>query len=442
MKVLKFGGTSVGTSDRLKALIDLVVNEEPKLVVLSAMAGTTDSLIDITEFLYQGKKKDATNIIDKLQKKYYKVINELYASKEWKKKTTEMVDSHFAYIKSFTIKVFTKLQERAILAQGELISTALFHYLLNEQNIDSALIPALNFMRIDKDGEPDYFYITENLNRELEKVKETELIITQGYICRNAYGEIDNLKRGGSDYTASIIGSIIQSEEVQIWTDINGFRDNDPRYVDNTVVIRELSFDEAAELAYFGAKILHPTSVLPCKDKNIPVRLKNTIEPDDPGTLITGKYSEQGIKAIAVKDGITAIKIKSTRMLLAYGFLRRVFEVFEIYKISIDMITTSEIAVSITIDDPTYLTEIEKELRKFGIVEIEKGQSIICIVGDFLAEKKGCAMKILRALKEIPIRMISYGGSWYNISVLIGTQHKKQALQALHDSLFNQKQIK
>ncbi|MCK4465584.1 MAG: aspartate kinase, partial [Bacteroidales bacterium] len=389
MKVLKFGGTSVGTSDRLKALIDLVVNNEPKLVVLSAMAGTTDSLIDITEFLYQNKKKDATDLSDKLQKKYYKVINELYASEEWKKKATEMVDSHFAYIKGFTIKVFTKLQEKAILAQGELISTALFHYLLNEQNIDSALIPVLNFMRIDKDGEPDYFYISENLNRELEKVKGTELIITQGYICRNAYGEIDNLKRGGSDYTASIIGSIIQSEEVQIWTDINGFRNNDPRYIDNTVVIRELSFDEAAELAYFGAKILHPTSILPCKDKNIPVRLKNTIEPDDPGTLITDKYSEQGIKAIAVKDGITAIKIKSTRMLLAYGFLRRVFEVFEIYKTSIDMITTSEVAVSITIDDPTYLNEIEKELRKFGIVEIEKGQSIICIVGDFLAERKG-----------------------------------------------------
>ena len=441
MKVLKFGGTSVGTSDRLKALIDLVVNNEPKLVVLSAMAGTTDSLIDITEFLYQNKKKDATDLSDKLQKKYYKVINELYASEAWKKKATEMVDSHFAYIKGFTIKVFTKLQEKAILAQGELISTALFHYLLNEQNIDSALIPVLNFMRIDKDGEPDYFYISENLNRELEKVKGTELIITQGYICRNAYGEIDNLKRGGSDYTASIIGSIIQSEEVQIWTDINGFRNNDPRYIDNTVVIRELSFDEAAELAYFGAKILHPTSILPCKDKNIPVRLKNTIEPDDPGTLITDKYSEQGIKAIAVKDGITAIKIKSTRMLLAYGFLRRVFEVFEIYKTSIDMITTSEVAVSITIDDPTYLNEIEKELRKFGIVEIEKGQSIICIVGDFLAERKGYAMKILKALKKIPIRMISYGGSWYNISVLIGTQHKRQALQALHGSLFNQKQI-
>jgi len=441
MKVLKFGGTSVGTSDRLKALIDLVVNEEPKLVVLSAMAGTTDSLVDITESLYQNKKKDATDISDKLQKKYYKVINELYASEEWKKKATEMVDSHFAYIKSFTIKVFTKLQEKAILAQGELISTALFHYLLNEQNIDSALIPALNFMRIDKDGEPDYFYIAENLKRELEKVKGTELIITQGYICRNAYGEIDNLKRGGSDYTASIIGSIIQSEEVQIWTDINGFRNIDPRYVDDTMVIRELSFDEAAELAYFGANILHPTSILPCKDKNIPVRLKNTIDPDDPGTLITGKYSEQGIKAIAVKDGIIAIKIKSTRMLLAYGFLRRVFEVFEIYKTSIDMITTSEVAVSITIDDPTYLTEIEKELRKFGIVEIEKGQSIICIVGDFLAERKGYAMKILEALKEIPIRMISYGGSWYNISVLIGIQQKRKALQALHDSLFNQKQI-
>lgn len=441
MKVLKFGGTSVGTSDRLKALINLVVNEDPKLVVLSAMAGTTDSLVDITESLYQNKKKKATDISDKLQKKYYKVINELYASEEWKKKATEMVDSHFAYIKSFTIKVFTKLQEKAILAQGELISTALFHYLLNEQNIDSALIPALNFMRIDKDGEPDYYYIAENLNRELEKVKGTKLIITQGYICRNAYGEIDNLKRGGSDYTASIIGSIIQSEEVQIWTDINGFRNIDPRYVDDTMVIRELSFDEAAELAYFGAKILHPTSVLPCKDKNIPVRLKNTIEPDDPGTLITGKYSEQGIKAIAVKDGIIAIKIKSTRMLLAYGFLRRVFEVFEIYKTSIDMITTSEVAVSITIDDPTYLNEIEKELRKFGIVEIEKGQSIICIVGDFLAERKGYATKILKALKEIPIRMISYGGSWYNISVLIGTQQKRKALQALHDSLFNQKQI-
>jgi aspartate kinase len=437
MKVLKFGGTSVGTADQFKALIDLVVNEESKLVVLSAMAGTTDTLVKITEFLYQNKKKDATGVINAFQKKYYKIIDELYASDVWKKKATEMVDSHFSYIRSFTLKMVTKLQEKAILAQGELISTALFHYLLNEQKIDSVLISALNFMRIDKDGEPDFFYIRENLERELEKVKGAKLIITQGYICRNAYGEVDNLKRGGSDYTASIIGSVVNAEEVQIWTDINGIRNNDPRYVDNTRVIRELSFDEAAELAYFGAKVLHPTSILPCKEKKIPVRLKNTFKPDDPGTLITGKYSEQGIKAIAAKDGIIAIKIKSTRMLLAYGFLRRVFEIFEIYKTSIDMIATSEVAVSLTIDNPLYLNEIEKELRKFGIVEIEKEQSIICVVGDFLAERKGYTLGILNALKEIPVRMISYGGSWYNISVLISSKHKKQALQSLNDHLFN-----
>lgn len=437
MKILKFGGTSVGTSDRFKALVNLVADEESKLVVLSAMAGTTDTLVEIIEFLYQNKKKNATGVINASKKKYYRIIDELYVSDEWKKKATEMVDSHFAYIMSFTFKIFTKLQEKAILAQGELISTALFHYLLNEQKIDSVLISALNFMRIDKDGEPDFFYIRENLERELEKVKGAKFFITQGYICRNVYGEVDNLKRGGSDYTASIIGSVVNAEEVQIWTDINGFRNNDPRYVDNTRVIHELSFDEAAELAYFGAKILHPTSIFPCKEKNIPVRLKNTLNPDDPGTLITGKYSEQGIKAIAAKDGIIVIKIKSTRMLLAYGFLKRVFEIFEIYKTSIDMITTSEVAVSLTVDNPMYLKEIENELRKFGIVEIEKGQSIICVVGDFFAERKGYTLRILNALKEIPIRMISYGGSWYNISVLINTKHKKQALQTLNDHLFN-----
>ncbi len=436
MKVLKFGGTSVGTSERLKALMPIVNKNEPIIVVLSAMAGTTNSLFEIAENLRKDKKQTAKEIIQKLEENYYQIISKLFKSETFLKKGNELITSHFNYIKNFTRKSFTIHQEKAILAQGELLSTALFHFLLEEEKIQSILLPALNFMRIDRGAEPDEYYIQENLKRELQKYPNEKLFITQGYICRNAFGEIDNLKRGGSDYTASLIGAAINADEVQIWTDIDGFHNGDPRYVDNTSVIRELSFEEAAELAYFGAKILHPSSVRPCKDLGIPVRLKNTMNSSDEGTIIKSTSNGKEIKAIAAKDNITTIKIKSGRMLLAYGFLRKVFEVFEIYKTPVDVITTSEVAVSVTIDNCDHLGYIRDELSRYGTVEVVEAQSIICVVGDFIAERKGLARRIFNALADIPIRMISYGGSDHNVTLLVKQDDKVKALQLLNENLF------
>jgi aspartate kinase len=432
MKVLKFGGTSVGSAERMKEVAELINTSEPKIVVLSAMSGTTNALVQIAESLYSKKNSKASQLITQLEKKYKQVVSELFSNAEFKKEGLVLIDSHFNYIKSFTQDLFTIHEERAILAQGELISTALFHIYLQEKKIESILLPALNFMRIDTNGEPDNYYIKENLTRELEKYSDKKLFITQGYICRNLYGEVDNLKRGGSDYSASLIGVAINAEEIQIWTDISGFHNNDPRYVENTHPIERLSFDEAAELAYFGAKILHPSSVSPAKFANIPVRLKNTMKPDDPGTIISGDSNGKGIKAIAAKDGITAIKIKSGRMLLAYGFLRKVFEVFERFKTPIDMITTSEVAVSVTIDNTTYLPEIVEELNYYGAVEVDSEQTIICVVGENLIEQKGIINKVLEALKHFNIRMISYGGSWHSISILLSANDKKEALNSLN----------
>jgi aspartate kinase len=436
MKVLKFGGTSVGSAERIQNLAKLVQSNEKQIVVLSAMSGTTNALVEITSLLYEKNITIAEEKITELEKRYRSRIQELFISEEFLKKGNELIDSHFNYIRNFVYRSFTSLQEKAILAQGELISTAMFHYYLCEQNVPSVLLPALNFMRIDKDGEPDHFYIKENIERELQHHDSCNLFITQGYICRNAYGEVDNLKRGGSDYTASLIGAALGCEEVQIWTDIDGFHNNDPRYVENTCSLKELSFDEAAELAYFGAKIMHPASIMPCQQQSIPVRLKNTLSPRDEGTLISNSTSNKGIKAVAAKDGITAVKIKSGRMLLAYGFLRKIFEVFEIYKTPIDMITTSEVAVSLTVDDDTHLKEIEAELCKYGSIEIDKDQSIICIAGDFISESTGNAKTVLEALENIPLRMISYGGSMHNISVLVNKSDKINALQALSKHLF------
>jgi aspartate kinase len=436
VKIMKFGGTSVGNPDRMRALIPLITDNDRKIVVLSAMAGTTNSLAEITDMLYDGNINGASAKIEALRSKYHHVVQNLFSTASFKKSGRELVDSHFDYIINFTLRVFTKLQEKAILAQGELLSTSLFHQLLQERKIKSVLLPALSFMRIDKDGEPDYFYIEENLNRELEKYESETLIITQGFICRNVFGEIDNLKRGGSDYSASIIGAVLKVREIQIWTDISGFHNNDPRYVENTRVIRELSFDEAAELAYFGAKILHPSSVIPAREKNIPVRLKNTMEPEDEGTLITSSSTLLDYKAVAAKDGIAALRIKSDRMLMAYGFLRKVFEIFEAYRTPIDMITTSEVAVSLTIDNTQYLSEIAKDLHELGSVVVEENQSIICIVGDFRTEKTGSAPEIFEALNMIPLKMISYGGSPHSISLLIDTKNKTQALRMLSKHLF------
>lgn len=433
MEVLKFGGTSVGTAERMRDVAKLITKGGRKIVVLSAMSGTTNSLVKITEFLYDQKKESANNLIDLLEENYTKVVNELYQRQEFLDEGKALIKSHFDHIRSFTQDVFTIHEEKAILAQGELISTALFYINLKEQGIKSELLPALNFMRVDANGEPDSYYIKENLERELDKFPDTDLFITQGYICRNLYGEIDNLKRGGSDYSASLIGVAVGAEEIQIWTDISGFHNNDPRYVNNTHSIPQLSFDEAAELAYFGAKILHPATVQPAKQANIPVRLKNTMKPDDEGTLISGKASGEGIKAVAAKDAITSVKIKSGRMLLAHGFLRKVFEVFERYKTSIDMITTSEVAVSVTIDNTTYLNEIVEELKEYGIVETTSDQTIICIVGENIIEQKGFIDKIFDALKQFNIKMISYGGSRHNISVLVDSEDKKDALISLNE---------
>ncbi len=437
VKVLKFGGTSVGSAERMKNLVQLIGSEEPKIVVLSAMSGTTNALVDIAQALYNKENDKAKQLTDALEKKYGSVVAELYSRKDSLNKGRELIKNHFGFIRSFTLDLFTANEEKEILAQGELLSTALEHFYLEELGIGSVLLPALNFMRIDANEEPDLEFIEENLKAELAKHPGKKLFITQGYICRNAFGEIDNLKRGGSDYTATLIGAALLSEEIQIWTDIDGMHNNDPRIVDKTFPVTELTFDEAAELAYFGAKILHPTCVLPAQKRKIPVRLLNTMQPEAKGTLISEHAAGDRITAVAAKDGITAINIRSGRMLLAYGFLRNVFEVFERYKTPIDMITTSEVAVSLTVDNDRNLDAILKELAGFGSVEIDRSQTIICIVGNFTAEKQGVAVKIFDALKNIPIRMISYGGSENNVSVLVDTKDKKDALVALNKGLFN-----
>lgn len=436
MKVLKFGGTSVGSAERIKEVASLVNDSQRKIVVLSAMSGTTNSLVEITNYLYKKNHDGANEVINNLERKYYTEVEALYSKKEYKEKGKELIKAHFDYIKSFTKDLFTVFEEKTILAQGELISTAMFNYYMHELGIKSELLPALDYMRIDKNNEPDPVYIRENLSQLVDQLPNCSLFITQGYICRNAFGEIDNLQRGGSDYSASLIGAAINASEIQIWTDIDGMHNNDPRFVENTRSIADLSFDEAAELAYFGAKILHPTSVLPAKLANIPVRLLNTMDPKAPGTLISSKQTKDRIAAIAAKDGIIAIKIKSGRMLLAYGFLRKVFEIFESYKTPIDMITTSEVGVSVTIDNSRHLEEIIDDLKKFGTVDVDDNMVIICVVGDLVGEKKGYASNIFEALKEIPIRMISYGGSDHNVSVLIAANDKKDALRALSARLF------
>lgn len=436
MNILKFGGTSVGTAERMKVLVQLISSPERKIVVLSAMSGTTNALVEICNALYKKENNNANELINKLESTYVNEVDQLFSSPEFKTKGNDLIKNHFNYLRSFTLDMFTVNEEKAILAQGELLSTALFYFHLQEINIPSALLPALNFMRIDENDEPQLTYIEKNLEAELNKYPTINLFITQGYICRNAFGEIDNLKRGGSDYTASIIGAAIKANEVQIWTDIDGMHNNDPRIVSKTHPIHELSFDEAAELAYFGAKILHPTCILPAQKRNIPVLLKNTMQPDAKGTCISNINAAEGLKAVAAKDGICAINIKSDRMLLAHGFLRAVFEIFERYKTSIDMITTSEIAVSLTIDNMKHLKEITKELEEFAKVEIEQEQTIICIVGNLPKNKAGYGFKVLESLKDIPLRMVSYGGSSNNISILVNSIHKKDALVALNKGLF------
>jgi aspartate kinase len=436
MKVLKFGGTSVGSPERMKKLLDIIDPAQRQIVVLSAVSGTTNSLVEIGQAYLAGDKKKAAGLISTLKEKYEIFIKELFTKPEYLEQGKEVIDYHFSLLSNLANDLFTPIEDKVILAQGELLSTTLYHVYLKEIGVPSILLPALDFMKTDDDNEPIVDYITTHLTPLLDKAPENNLFITQGYICRNSLGEVDNLRRGGSDYTASLIGAGIRSEEVQIWTDIDGMHNNDPRIVKGTQPIAQLSFDEAAELAYFGAKILHPQSVFPAQKYKIPVRLLNTMDPKAQGTLITNTSEKDRIKSIAAKDGITAIKIQSSRMLLAHGFLRRVFEVFERYRTSIDMITTSEVAVSLTIDDTTYLDEIIKELLAFGTVDIDKNQTIICVVGDFGAEKHGYAARVLEAVKHIPIRMISYGGSDHNMSILVKTEDKTEILRSLHNRLF------
>ena len=437
MKVLKFGGTSVGSAQRMKDVAQLICDGTQKIVVLSAMSGTTNALVEISDYLYKKNKEGATELISNLLGKYLGVIEELYSTQAYKQKAIDAINTQFNYIRLLVKDLFTLSDEKEILSQGELLSTHMMHYYLLETGVKSILISALDYMRTDKNAEPDTVYIKDHLHDLLKQNEGADLYITQGYICRNAAGEVDNLERGGSDYTASLVGAAIQAQEIQIWTDIDGMHNNDPRVVDNTTPVRHLNFDEAAELAYFGAKILHPTCILPAKLNNIPVRLLNTMQPDAPGTTISSGMEKDKIKAVAAKDNITAIKIKSGRMLLATGFLRKVFEIFENYKTPIDMVTTSEVGVSVTIDNCRHLDNIVADLKQYGAVTVDRDMMIVCVVGDLKWENVGFEAKIIDAVKDIPVRMISYGGSNFNVSLLIKATDKKRALQALSDNLFN-----
>lgn len=439
MQVWKFGGTSVGKPERMHSIRNLITeNSTRKIVVLSALSGTTNALISIGESLKANNDAEATQKIEELYAHYETFIKELYKTPAGYAEGKAIIDKEFSFIRSLvSIKPFSVKQEKEIVAEGELLSTQMFEAYLREEGINAVLLPALDFMLIDADNEPVLKFTEEKLSSILSQLEDKQVFITQGFICRNPRGEVDNLKRGGSDYTASLIGGAIVAEEVQIWTDIDGMHNNDPRIVKKTFPIRELTFEEAAELAYFGAKILHPSTITPAKLKGVPVRLKNTMEPSAYGTLIADKTSDREIKAIAAKDNLTAIYIHSTRMLNAYGFLRRVFEVFEKYKTPVDMITTSEVSVSVTIDNDEHLEEIIAELRQFAdLEECDNDQTIVCIVGNFSADKEGIALKVLDAMKNIPIRMISYGASEHNISLLIHGKHKAEALNALNERCF------
>lgn len=438
MKVMKFGGTSVGSPERMKGVAQLVTRSgEPTFVVLSAMSGTTNTLVEISDYLYKKNPEGAQEVINALEKKYMGHVENLYSTDEMKQKTAAFLKKEFEYLRSFTKDTFTSFEEKIVVAQGEVMSTNMVTNYLNECGVKTVLLDALDFMRTDKNAEPDLTYIKEHLAEVMKANQGYQIYITQGFVCRNAYDEVDNLQRGGSDYTASLIGAALQADEIQIWTDIDGMHNNDPRIVDKTDAVHQLNFEEAAELAYFGAKILHPTCVQPAKYAGIPVRIKNTMDPDADGTVVDNVLVRGKIKAVAAKDNITAIKIKSSRMLLATGFLRKVFEIFETYSTPIDMITTSEVGVSVSIDNDTHLNKIMDELKKYGTVTVDTDMCIICVVGDLDWSNVGFETLVTEAMANIPVRMISYGGSNYNISFLIREADKKKALQNLSAKLFN-----
>lgn len=437
MKVMKFGGTSVGSPERIRSVASLITESgEPTFVVLSAMSGTTNSLVEISNYLYKKNPDGANEVINTLEKKYMQHVEDLYSTDEYKDKTREFLKEEFKYLRSFTKDIFTSFEEKNIVAQGEIMSTNMMLNYLQERGVKAILLSAFDFMRTDKNAEPDTQYIKDKLSAVMAENEGYQIYLTQGFICRNAYGEVDNLQRGGSDFTASLIGAAIGADEIQIWTDIDGMHNNDPRVVDKTDAIRQLNFEEAAELAYFGAKILHPTCVQPAKYAGIPVRLKNTMDPKADGTIIDNVLIKGKIKAVAAKDNITAIKIKSSRMLLATGFLRKVFEIFETYQTPIDMVATSEVGVSMSIDNTKHLNDIVDELKKYGTVTVDSDMCIVCVVGDLDWSNLGFETLVLDAMKDVPVRMISYGGSNYNISFLIKEADKQRALQNLSDRLF------
>ncbi|MFN2439302.1 MAG: aspartate kinase [Chitinophagaceae bacterium] len=434
---MKFGGTSVGQPQRMHHVANLITQDaEEKIVVLSAVSGTTNALVDISFHLGSGDKTGAKQKIEALENAYQKFIDELVNSSSFRNAAQEVLKEHFEFLNIILKISYSEALNKDILAQGELLSTKLFSVYLTEQGIQHVVLPAIEFMTIDLDDEPQIGNIKVRLLQMLQQYPHEKLFITQGFICRNARGEVDNLKRGGSDYSASLIAAALEASSCEIWTDISGMHNNDPRIVNNTMPVEHLSFDEAAELAYFGAKILHPASIWPAQQYNIPVRLLNTMEPRAKGTLISEDVSSRGVKAVAAKDGITAIKIKSSRMLLAYGFLRKVFEVFEKYRTPIDMITTSEVAVSVTIDNEMALDKIVKELEVFGIVDVDKAQAIISIVGNEVASDADTLKKVFNSLSDIDVRMVSYGGSAHNISLLVPSTEKVQVLQQLNSGLF------
>lgn len=438
MKIMKFGGTSVGKPERMHQVSQLITKDsEPTIVVLSALSGTTNSLVGISDALAKLDKQGAITIIDTLEKHYRSFIIDLLKSDELRAKANAIIDEHFEFLRITQRISLSDALNKDILAQGELMSTKLFSLYLDQEHIEHALIPALEFMRLDANEEPDLLTIREKLQLTLAAHPTKKLFITQGYICRNAKGEVDNLKRGGSDYTASLVAAAVKASVCEIWTDIDGMHNNDPRVVDKTVAIEQLSFDEAAELAYFGAKILHPTCIWPAQQENIPVKLLNTMQPSAAGTVIKKDAGTVGVKAVAAKDGIIAVKIKSSRMLLAYGFLRKIFEVFEKYKTPIDMITTSEVAVSVTIDSDLHLAEIVAELSNIASVEIETDQTIVSIVGNEIAQTSSVLKKLFDAIDEVPVTMVSYGGSAHNISLLLPSTYKTKTLQLINKGLFN-----
>lgn len=435
MKVLKFGGASIGTIARMAQVASLVHNGQQKIVVFSALPGMTNTLAEISDYLYRKNPDGAKELINQQEQSYKALTKSVFTTEEYKTEALDVVSASFELIRSYTKDLFTLFEEKVVLAQGEILSSTLMFLLMKEQGQNVAFIPALDFMRKDKNSEPDPAYIKDKLNKLVDE-QQADIYVTQGYICRNAYGEIDNLGRGGSDFSAALIGAAIQAEEIQIWTDVVGMQNNDPAIVENTLPVHNLQFEEAAELAYFGVKVLHPSCILPAKLSNIPVRLLNIEQPESAGTLISNELERGVIKAVAAKDGITAIKVKSTRMLLAHGFLRKVFEIFESYQTAIDMVTTSEVGVSVTIDNEKYLSDIMNDLKKYGTVTVDKNMSIICVVGDLDWSNVGFESRVINVLENIPVRMISYGGSNYNISFLIRTEDKKQALQTLNDKLF------